>query len=287
MARGALTDRIRDAIDRLCAADLDAPPSLDAVARAVGLSRFHFQRAFRAHTGLSPAVFRNAVRLGRARDLLRAGQPVLAAALRAGFSGPGRLHDVSVHHEGLTPGELAAGAAGLTLRHAWGDSALGAFLAAATARGLCALRFVAGRDRRRALAALAAEWPGARLVADPALAVAVARRLRPGRPRAGGLRLHLRGTNWQVQVWRALLAIPPGATTTYAALARALGRPQAARAVGGAVAANPVAVLIPCHRVLRANGALGGYRWGPDRKQALLALEAAAATPRARSRARP
>lgn len=278
MPRSDLAIRIGRAIHRL-AGDEQAGGSLDAVARAVGLSRFHFQRAFKSHTGLTPGAFRNAARLARARALLRAGRPVLDAALDAGFSGPGRLHAVAVAHDGWSPGELSAAGAGARVFYSWGESVLGPYVVASTARGVCALRFADRQGQPRLLDALAAEWPAATLVHAPNAHREVAAQLRPDRRRTGALRLDVRGTNLQVQVWRALLAIPAGAAITYGELARAIGRPRAARAVGTAVAANPVAVLIPCHRVIRATGVTGDYRWGADRKVALLAWERALLAP--------
>lgn len=250
------------------------PPSLQEVALHVGLSPFHFQRLFRRWAGVSPKRFLQHAAALRARKRLEGSGSVLEAALDAGLSGPGRLHDLCVAVEAFTPGELRRRGAGVAIEWGLGPSPFGTALVARTARGLCALEFV-DTDERDAAASLAAAYPAARLVRDDALATRTLRTIFSRAPRTAPLTLHLSGTNFQLQVWRALLALPSGTTTSYAALATHLGRPTAARAVGRAVATNPVAWLIPCHRVLATSGALTGYRWGLPRKQAMLALERA------------
>jgi AraC family transcriptional regulator of adaptative response/methylated-DNA-[protein]-cysteine methyltransferase len=200
---------------------------------------------------------------------------VLEAAQHAGLSAPSRLHDAFVALQAMSPAEWRDGGAGLALSWGLGRSPFGAFVAAWSARGLCALAF--GDDARScadAGVALRASWPAARWSRDERGVRAFEERLSGGGAEVP-LRLHVHGTSFQVQVWRALLALPSGSSCSYAELARAVGAPRAARAVGTAVGANPVAVLIPCHRVLRSTGALGGYRWGPERKRALLAWELA------------
>ena len=200
---------------------------------------------------------------------------MLDAAFDAGLSGPGRLHDLFVSHEGLTPGEWKAQGAGLDLRYGWHDSPFGECLIVAAPRGVCGLAF---RDGARAatMADLARNFAGAALVEDAAATATHADRAFAG----GDLHLVLRGTPFQLKVWSALLRIPHGATISYAGLAGRLGRPGAARAVAGAVAFNPVSWLIPCHRVLRGDGSITGYRWSPARKRVLLAWEAAQAEKR-------
>lgn len=249
-------------------------PTLAEVARSVHLSPFHFHRLFRRWAGVTPKQFLQAVTVARGKALLDTGAGVLGAALGAGLSGPGRLHDHFVVVEGVSPGEWKARGAGLVIRYGVHPSPFGPVLAAATERGLCALRFAADEDAAAELAELAAEWPNARLVADPGATREPALQAFGGADRRR-VALRVRGTPFQLQVWRALLAVPEGATLSYGALARRIGRPGAARAVAGAVAANPVGYLIPCHRVIRTLGVLGGYRWGVDRKRALLAWEAA------------
>jgi AraC family transcriptional regulator of adaptative response/methylated-DNA-[protein]-cysteine methyltransferase len=247
-------------------------PSLEAVARVAGLGPHHFQRVFTQHVGVSPKKYLQFLTLGHAKRSLDDSASVLDAAFDAGLSGPGRLHDLFVSHEGLTPGEWKAQGAGLDLRYGWHASPFGESLIVAAPRGVCGLAF---RDGTRAatLADLARNFAGAALVEDPTTTAAYAARAFAG----GDIHLVLRGTPFQLKVWEALLRIPPGATVSYAGLAGRLGRPGAARAVAGAVAFNPVSWLIPCHRVLRGDGSITGYRWSPARKRVLLAWEAAQA----------
>lgn len=264
--------RIAKAIAWL-AAHWEERPDLARAARAAGLSPWHFQREFRHWTGVSPKRFLNLLALGEARARLKDGAPVLDAALGAGLSGPSRLHDLAIGFDAASPGEIRAGGAGLTLKYGFAESPFGRVFAAASPRGVTRLAFVEDDDKT-ALAGERAAWPEARFERDDAVAHDLVERLFAGGD-TGTVRLAPRGTNFQVKVWQALLAIPPGAVTTYAAIARAIGAPGAARAVGSACGANPIALLIPCHRVLRGSGALGGYAFGLTRKRALIAWEAA------------
>lgn len=268
-------DRIAAAI-RFLDEHRDEQPGLAELAAHLHLSEFHLHRLFRAHAGTSPKRFLRWLTASAARDLLRERRAVLDVTSDTGLSSPGRLHDLMVTIDALTPGEVARGGAGLTVRAATHPSPLGPVAVGRTDRGVCLLRFVDGDGHDAAAAAVRAEWPAAEVVVDPdATATAVAAAFGPAG--AGPVRLALAGTNLQLKVWEALLRIPPGRVTTYGDLARAVGRAPAARAVASAVGANPVAVLIPCHRVIRATGALAGYRWGLDRKRVLLASEAVAA----------
>lgn len=270
------------AIERL-ARDWRTAPDLDRLAAEAGLSAGHFQRLFKQWAGISPKRFAQFVTLGHARQLLRRQEHgLLDAALDLGLSGPSRLHDLFVTCEAMTPGDYKAGAAGLEIRFGFHDSGLGRVLMATTPRGVCWLSFVSGDDaygEAENLRQMRAEWPGARLIEDPAAtrpALAALLGLEEGdaqRP----LTVHVKGTNFQIRVWQALLAIPQGGVATYEDVARAIGRPTAMRAVGNAVGANPVSWLIPCHRVIRKTGVLDNYRWGPTRKRTLLAWEAARA----------
>ena len=251
-------------------------PSLKELARGAGLSEFHFQRLFRRWSGISPKRFLQYLTAGHAARLLRDACPNLEAAYEAGLSGGGRLHDLLVNLHAVTPGELKRAGAGLTIQYGFHPSPFGECLIATTPRGICHIGFVS--DRRLALTELAAEWPRATLEAVPRVTAPIASRLFA---RVNGhaftVDLYVRGTNFQIKVWEALLRIPPGRVMSYEDLAKCIHSPRAVRAVANAVAHNAVACLIPCHRVIRKSGALGGYRWGETRKQALLAWEAARA----------
>lgn len=252
-------------------------PSLGAAARAAGLSEFHFQRLFRRWAGVSPKRFVQFVTAQRAKRRLQEGDTVLATAYDVGLSGPGRLHDLLVSTEAVTPGQVRAAGAGLEIRWGRHPTPFGDCLIAATPRGVCHLSFHERGETEPGLERLRRDWPAARLIRDQAGTARLAARVfRTGRERAGTpLALHMRGTNFQLKVWEALLRVPAAETTTYGTIAAAVGAPGAARAVGSAVGDNPIAFVIPCHRVLRGTGALGGYRWGVERKRAMLAWESA------------
>lgn len=273
--------RMEQAI-RYLDANADRQPGLDELAHAVRLSPYHFHRMFRRWAGLSPKRFMQAVTLNRAKRALDGRASVLDAALDAGLSGPARLHDLFVTHDALSPGQYKQRGAGMDIHYGFVASPFGQCLLAATPLGICSLNFVAAGGRPGVLEGLRERFPNARLARnEPAVRPLAERAFRPHRPRGKGdaeaLPLHLSGTNFQVQVWKALLSIPAGQTAAYGEVARLAGHPGAARAVGNALNANPVAFLIPCHRVIRATGALGGYRWGEPRKQAMLAWERAQA----------
>lgn len=252
-------------------------PSLAEVARGVGVSEYHFQRLFRRWAGVSPKRFLQFLTAEHARGLLRGSATVLDASYEAGLSGPGRLHDLMVAVHAMTPGEVRSGAAGLLVRHGVHDTPFGRCLIGLTDRGVCAMEFVGPEGPAGSLAALRARWPAARLREDPDATAAVARRAFGAGPGEEPISLLLGGTNFQLRVWEALLRIPAGGAATYGELAEAIGAPGSARAVGGAVGRNPVAWLIPCHRVIRGTGAFGEYRWGAERKRAMLGWEAARA----------
>lgn len=258
-----------------------AQPRLEDVAASVGLSPFHLQRLFQRWAGISPKRLLQLLTLEQAKAMLAAARPVLETALAAGLSGPGRLHDLFVELEAATPGEFKSGGEGLSIEYGWHETPFGRALFAVTERGLCGLAFSDGESSDALIFAdVRSRWPRAAWKPEPRATAPVARRLAAfARSRGGAgsapFAVLVRGTNFQVQVWRALLRVPEGSVTSYEALAAAVGRPSAVRAAAGAVADNPVAWLIPCHRVLRKSGALGGYHWGTERKGALLAWEAA------------
>jgi len=268
--------RIEHAI-RYLEANFLSQPGLAEIARQAGLSEHHFQRLFTRWAGISPKRFLQFLTASYARQRLRESGGMLAAALESGLSGPGRLHDLIVNVYAVTPGELRDQGAGIQIRYGVHPGPLGRFFIATTARGVCALSFVRGDDAREALDDLRGRWGNADRVHDPEGTKAVARRIfaRPGRGGPSRLSVIVRGTNFQVKVWEALVRIPPGFLASYEEVAAAVGAPRAVRAVGSAVGANPVAFLIPCHRVIRKSGAFGNYGGGAARKMAMLGWEAA------------
>lgn len=251
-------------------------PSLADVAAHVGLSESHFQRMFTRWAGISPKRFVQYRTAEVVKRLLRERRPVLEATYEAGLSGPGRLYDLVVNAEAVTPGELQRGGLGVCVQYGFHPTPFGDCLIALTSRGICHLAFVEPVTREEALARLAHDWPLAELEPNQAATRAAAAQAfpPPGSHTVPSLALHVKGTNFQLKVWKALLEIPVGDVTTYGAIATQLGDPKASRAVGTAVGANPVSYLIPCHRVIRASGEMGGYAWGIERKKVMLRREA-------------
>jgi AraC family transcriptional regulator of adaptative response/methylated-DNA-[protein]-cysteine methyltransferase len=252
----------------------DELPDLDAVARAVGMSRFHFQRVFKTHAGVTPKAYAAARRAARVRDALLESGSVTAALYTAGFNSSSRFYAGSEAMLGMAPSRFKAGGAGEQIRFAVGACSLGAILVAATERGICAV--LMGDDPEPLVRDLQDRFPKARLIgADAGFERTVAQVIGlVEAPRIGlDLPLDVRGTAFQQRVWAALRAIPAGETVSYTELAQRIGSPAAVRAVAGACAANPVAVAIPCHRVVRNDGGLSGYRWGIERKAQLIARE--------------
>jgi AraC family transcriptional regulator of adaptative response/methylated-DNA-[protein]-cysteine methyltransferase len=251
-------------------------PDLLALAGRIGLSPFHFHRLFSSWAGLTPKDFLQCLTLAHVKKSLRNGESVLNTALDAGLSGPGRLHDLCVNLEAASPGEMKSGGAQWTLVAGFAASPFGTCLMASGPRGICHLSFVDAGTEDAAWAELQGEWPNARLRRDDSSAAQRSRQMfarQTGRDRRPRLRAFVRGTAFQARVWRALLQVPPGQLITYGRLAAAAGCPAAARAVGTAVGQNPLAYLIPCHRVIRETGVVGNYRWGRIRKRAMLAWE--------------
>jgi AraC family transcriptional regulator, regulatory protein of adaptative response / methylated-DNA-[protein]-cysteine methyltransferase len=245
--------------------------TLDDLAARMGMSAAHFQRVFSQWVGVSPKRYQQYLTLDHARRLLAERFTVLDTALETGLSGSGRLHDLFLTWEAMSPGEFARGGAGLVIR--WGllPTPFGEALAMATDRGLCGLAFTEETGPDASFADMAGRWPNAAFVRDDAAVVPLAQSAMGG---TGG-QLHLIGAPFQIKVWEALLSVPSGHVTTYSELAGAVGHPKAVRAVGTAVGRNPISFLIPCHRALRKTGALGGYHWGLPVKRAMLAWEAA------------
>ncbi len=250
--------------------------TLEEIARDAGLSPAHFQRVFSRWAGVSPKRFQQFLTLEHAKALLDERHTTLDTAAEVGLSGTGRLHDLFVRWEAMSPGRFAAGGAGLTIYWGWFDSPFGPALVMGTEKGICGIGFAAETGRAATMADLTTRWPKARFVED-------ATRLRTWASAAFGARdyaanempLYLIGAPFQIKVWEALLRVPTGHVTTYSDIAQAIGQPRAVRAVGTAVGRNPISWLIPCHRALRKSGGLGGYHWGLPVKRAMLAWEAA------------
>ena len=261
---------MRRAIEVLDGAEGGQMP-LEDIARAMGMSPAHFQRTFSRWVGVSPKRYQQYLTLDHAKRLLADRFTTLATADAVGLSGSSRLHDLFLTWEAMSPGEYAARGAGLTITWGWFDSPFGEMIVAATPRGICGMGFTGEFGRDWALNDLRTRWPEATFRQDDAaLAPQVAKIT--GRD---GAKLHLIGAPFQIKVWEALLKVPSGHVTTYGEIAKSIGNPKAARAVGTAVGCNPVSWLIPCHRALRKSGGLGGYHWGMPVKRALLAWESA------------
>ena len=263
---------MRRAID-LIDARPEAARSLDALAAEMNLSAAHFQRVFSQWVGISPKRYQQYLALDQAKELLRDRHTTLATADAVGLSGSGRLHDLFVRWEAMSPGDYAKGGDGLTIFWGWFDSPFGSALVMGTEKGICGIGFASEIGEDHAMRDLTSRWPKARFVENT-------ERLRPWVEAAFGADpasapLFLIGAPFQIKVWEALLAIPSGHVTTYSDIAGAIGHPKAVRAVGTAVGRNPISLLIPCHRALRKSGGLGGYHWGLPVKRAILAYESA------------
>ncbi len=261
---------IRRAIDAI---DEGGPGvSLEQIAGAVHMSPAHFQRLFSSWVGVSPKRYQQYLALDHAKDMLAQNFTTLETADAVGLSGSGRLHDLFLRWEAMSPGEYARQGQGLTIRWGWFDSPFDLALVMATERGICGLAFAAEIGAEAAMTDMLSRWPKATFVEDP---LALKPEVEAMFGQTGEARLHMIGAPFQIKVWEALISIPSGHVTTYSEIAGAIGRPKAVRAVGTAVGRNPVSWIIPCHRALRKSGALGGYHWGLKVKRALLAWEAA------------
>jgi len=266
-------DRIARAIE-FFRADFKQQPSLEEAARHVHLSPFHFQRLFTEWAGVTPKQFLQYISLSYAKKLLKGPEITLFdTALETGLSGTGRLHDLFVKMEGMTPGEFRNGGAELTINYDFADTPFGEIITAATSRGICYIAFSNG-NRTEAVDLLVQQFPRAayRRQTDPIQQAALLP-FRKDWPQPETIRLHVKGTAFQLKVWEMLLKVPMGELITYSGLATRLDRPRASRAVGSAVADNPVAILIPCHRVIRSTGIIGEYHWGSTRKTAMIGWE--------------
>ena len=268
-------DRIAQAISFI-SNRVNSQPTLDEIAAHLHLSPFHFQRLFCRWAGVTPKRFLQTLTLERAKQLLSESKPLLEVSDSLGLSSGSRLYDHFVHLEAITPGEFKTGGIGLTIEYGKHGTPFGDVFIATTPRGICNLAFLKHEGTDEHLADLYKKWPHAEIYEnhDRTLVVIAAlfgKEMKLDRP----LSLHVSGTNFQTSVWKALLQIPPGTVASYSQVANAIGHPRSARAVGLAVGANPVAFLIPCHRVIQQSGKLGGYHWGETRKHAIHAWEAA------------
>ena len=261
---------MRRAIELIDAGGDDLP--LEELAKRMDMSPAHFQRLFSAWVGVSPKRYQQYLRLGHAKTLLRERFSTLETAHAVGLSGSGRLHDLFLRWEAMSPGEYARKGAGLEILWGWFDSPFGLALVMGTIKGICGLGFAAETGAEPAMADMRDRWPQARFVEDP---MALRPLVDAAFSRSGETALHLIGAPLQIKVWEALLSIPDGHVTSYSEIAKAVGAPKAVRAVGTAVGRNPVSWLISCHRALKKSGELGGYHWGQPVKRAMLAYEAA------------
>lgn len=257
-------------------ANFKQQPDLAAMAASVHLSKYHFQRLFKRWAGVTPTQFLHYLTVDYAKERLRESRSVLDTSLDAGLSGPGRLHDLFVSYQAMTPGEYKRRGEGMVLRYGFHPSPFGRCLVALTDRGICALRFLKPGGEDAVLAGLQSEWPQAQFMEKPDVTWEVVESLFRVQPPGQEARFHLvlKGTNFQVQVWQALLRIPVGAMVSYQGVATMVGRPNASQAVANAIARNPVGYLIPCHRVINKAGQMHAYRWGSARKKAILGWEA-------------
>ena len=261
---------IRRALDVIDSSDV--PLSLDDLSAAMGMSPAHFQRVFSQWVGVSPKRYQQYLRLDHAKTLLTDNFTTLATADAVGLSGSGRLHDLFLKWEAMSPGDYARGGTGLVIRWGCFDSAFGPVIAMATDRGICGMGFISEQTEEAAYEDLARRWPNATFQKDPD---AIRTWVDAALTMTGEAQLHMIGAPFQLKVWEALLSIPSGHVTTYSEIAQSIGNPKAVRAVGTAVGRNPVSWLIPCHRALRKSGGLGGYHWGLPVKRAMLAWESA------------
>jgi AraC family transcriptional regulator, regulatory protein of adaptative response / methylated-DNA-[protein]-cysteine methyltransferase len=263
-----------EAAIRFLEANFRRQPRLEEIARSVHLSKYHFQRLFTRWAGVSPTQFLHFLTLDYAKEKLAESRSLLETSFDAGLSGSGRLHDLFVTMEAVTPGQFKGKGAGVEIRYGVHPTPFGPCVLARTSRGICHLSFAQDQETKRALTTLESIWPRAALTEDgDASGELVDRIFASGHQ--GPVHLHVPGTNFQVNVWRALLTIPSGAMVSYQDMAGCLGRPGSARPVGNAIAANPVAYLIPCHRVITKSGKIHRYHWGTVRKKAMLGWEAA------------
>lgn len=266
-------NRITQAINYI-QANFKSQPSLEEIAEKVNLSPFHFQKLFSEWAGTSPKRFLQYISIGYAKKLLKEKQTLFNTALETGLSGTGRLHDLFINIEGMTPGEYKNGGENLNINYSFAESPFGNLIVASTQKGICHIAFcneeIVALNNLKKLFPLASYKHMLDLDQQNALFI-----FNHDWKKLNQIKLHLKGTDFQLKVWETLLKIPTGKLSTYGAIAQQLQNPKASRAVGTAIGDNPVAFLIPCHRVIQSSGALGGYHWGMDRKSAIIGWEAA------------
>ena len=256
--------------------NIQQQPSLEDIAAAINLSPFHFQRLFRRWAGVTPKKYLQILTVERAKQLLSESKPLLEVSDTIGLSSSSRLHDHFVQLEAMTPGQYKAGGTGISIQYAIAPSPFGNVFIATTPRGICKLSFLIDNNEGQQIADLKRTWPGAKIQQQATEIISIAQGILSGdQTIKGPLSLHVTGTNFQTAVWRALLQIDPGCIYSYGQIATAVGRPKASRAVGTAIGSNPIAFLIPCHRILQQSGKIGGYLWGETRKHAIHAWESA------------
>jgi AraC family transcriptional regulator of adaptative response/methylated-DNA-[protein]-cysteine methyltransferase len=267
--------RIAQAIEFINA-NANQQPSLENIAAHLHLSPFHFQRLFSQWAGVAPKKYLQILTVDRAKQLLAQSKPLAEVSDSVGLSGSSRLHDHFVQLEAASPGEFKAGGAGMEIRYSVIGGPFGDAFIAVTPRGICKLSFLSNNNIEQQIVDLNAQWPAAKLVNQASETTRMVEALFAGKQTINGpLSLYVKGTNFQINVWRALLQIEPGCINSYAQVAAAVGKPKASRAVGTAIGSNQVAFFIPCHRVLQQSGQIGGYLWGETRKHAIHAWESA------------
>ena len=266
-------DRIAEAISFI-KENFQNQPGLDEIAERMNMSSFHFQRMFTEWAGVSPKKFLQFISISHAKKMLKERATLADASFETGLSGSSRLHDLFISIEGMTPAEYKHGGKNLAINYSFADSPFGNIIVASTPTGICHLAFY--EDEKKALQELKDQFPNATyqqktdLIQQNALFI-----FTHDWSRLNEIKLHLRGTVFQLKVWESLIKIPLGELSTYGSIADSIKKPKASRAVGSALGANPVAFLIPCHRVIQSTGNIGQYHWGSDRKTAMIGWEAA------------
>jgi AraC family transcriptional regulator, regulatory protein of adaptative response / methylated-DNA-[protein]-cysteine methyltransferase len=251
-------------------------PTLSEIAQSVHLSKYHFDRLFKRWAGISPTQFMQFITLDYTKKQLAESKSLLETSLEAGLSGPSRLHDLFITFDAMTPGDFKKKGSGLKISYGFSQSPFGTCLMAITKRGICYLGFIEEGGRKKAFDQLLQTWPGSEFIEAPEHVHPVVKKIfgTDQKDKQRPFNLQIKGTNFQINVWKALLTIPKGCLASYQDIATHIGNPKAFRAVANAIAINPVSFLIPCHRVITKSGNIHKYRWGSARKKALIGWEA-------------